>query len=145
MPQSDQLRDKSDTDRDDHGPVRRRLDRIRGNPSGRLALRIGVGVLGGLVVALGIVLIPLPGPGWAIVILGLAILAIEFTWARGLLEFTRKHVTSWTHWVTRQSVPVRALLGVAGFIFVALVVWASVRLSFGVDLAAGLLDWVQTR
>jgi uncharacterized protein (TIGR02611 family) len=97
------------------------------------------------VVAVGVVLIPLPGPGWAIVILGLAILAVEFTWARGLLDFTRRHVTSWTHWVTRRSVPVRALLGVAGFNFVALIVWATVRLSFGVDVAAVVLDWVKTR
>jgi uncharacterized protein (TIGR02611 family) len=142
MPQSDRLRDKSDTDRDDPGPVQGRLDRIRATPTGRLALRIGVGVLGGLVIALGIVLIPFPGPGWAVVILGLAILAIEFTWAKSLLEFTRKHVRSWTHWVTRQSIPIRALLGVVGFIFVAVIVWASVRLSFGINLATVVLGWL---
>ncbi len=73
------------------------LDRIRANPSGRLALKISVAVLGTIVVAVGIVLIPFPGPGWAIVILGLAIWAIEFAWARHLLEFTKRHVQSWTH------------------------------------------------
>jgi uncharacterized protein (TIGR02611 family) len=65
-------------------------NRIRANPTGRLALKIGIGVLGGLVVALGIVLIPFPGPGWAIVILGLAIWAVEFAWAKNLLEFTKR-------------------------------------------------------
>src|SRR3954467_6043135 len=94
------------------------LDRIRANPTGRLVLRIGIGVLGTLVVGLGIVLIPFPGPGWAIVILGLAIWAIEFAWAKNLLEFTKKHVQSWTRWVGRQSIPVRALVGVVGLIFV---------------------------
>src|SRR3954471_15189976 len=112
------------------------LDKIRSNPSGRLALKIGIGVLGGLVVALGIVLIPFPGPGWAIVILGLAIWAVEFTWAKNLLEFTKRHVQSWTRWIGRQSLPVRALIGIVGLIFVAAVVWASVRLSFGVDLVS---------
>ncbi|GAA3339129.1 hypothetical protein GCM10020358_21750 [Amorphoplanes nipponensis] len=112
------------------------LDRIRANPSGRLALKIGVGALGAVVVAVGIVLIPFPGPGWAIVILGLAIWAVEFHWARRLLHFTKKHVQSWTHWVLRQSLPMRALIGLVGFAFISAVVWLSVRLSTGVDLAA---------
>lgn len=110
------------------------LDRIRANPTGRLSLKIGVGVLGTIVVAAGIVMIPFPGPGWAVVILGLAIWAIEFHWARRLLEFTKKHVTSWTHWIGRQTLPVRALLGLLGFVFVCAIVWASVRVSFGIDL-----------
>ena len=38
------------------------LDRIRANPTGRLALKIGVGVLGTIVVVVGIILIPFPGP-----------------------------------------------------------------------------------
>jgi uncharacterized protein (TIGR02611 family) len=115
------------------------LDRIRANRSSHLALKIGVGVLGGLVVAVGIVLIPFPGPGWAIVILGLAIWAVEFHWARRLLHFTKKHVQSWTHWVLRQSLPMRALIGAAGFIFISAVVWLSVKLTMDVDLAA--LTW----
>ena len=142
MPRSDQLSHKSDTERDHQGRVSRLLDRIRSTRTGRLALRIGVGTLGTLVVALGIVLIPFPGPGWAIVILGLAIWAIEFTWAQNLLEFTKRHVQSWTHWVGRQSIPVRALVGVAGLIFVGFIVWASVRLSFGVDLVSVVWGWV---
>ncbi len=86
-------------------------------------------MLGALVVAVGIVLIPFPGPGWAIVILGLAIWAIEFAWARNLLEFTKRHVQSWTHWVGRQSLPMRGLIGVVGFVFVGAIVWASVKLT----------------
>jgi uncharacterized protein (TIGR02611 family) len=118
------------------------LDRIRATPTGRHALKIGIGVLGGLVVAIGIVLIPFPGPGWAIVIVGLAIWAIEFPWARRLLTFTKRHVQSWTHWIGRQSWPVRLLVGLAGLIFVSAVVWLSVRLSFGVDLVQVARDWL---
>ena len=117
------------------------LDRIRRNPTGRLALKIGIGVLGTLVVAVGIVLIPFPGPGWAIVILGLAIWALEFAWAKNLLEFTKRHVQSWTRWIARQSVPVRVLVGVVGLIFVSAIVWASVRVSFGIDLVAVVRGW----
>jgi uncharacterized protein (TIGR02611 family) len=118
------------------------LDRIRKTPHGRMALKIGVGTVGTLVVALGLLLIPFPGPGWAIVILGLAIWALEFAWAKNLLEFTKRHVQAWTRWVRRQSLPVRVVLGVLGLIFVAAVVWCSVRLSFGVDLVAVVRGWV---
>ena len=110
------------------------LDRIRANPTGRVALKIGVGVLGGLVVAVGIVLIPFPGPGWAIVILGLAILAIEFVWAKHLLHFTKRHVQSWTHWIGRQSLPLRFVIGAVGLIFVSAVVWLSVWVSMDINL-----------
>jgi uncharacterized protein (TIGR02611 family) len=130
---------------DQGGPVVGVLNRIRGNPTGRLALRIGIATLGALVVALGIVLIPFPGPGWAIVILGLAIWSIEFVWARSLLNFTKRHVQSWTRWIGRQSLPMRAVIGVVGLIFVAAIVWASVRLSFGVDLFSVTRNWLAGR
>ncbi|GAA0422587.1 hypothetical protein Aca07nite_24460 [Actinoplanes capillaceus] len=121
------------------------LDRIRSNSTGRLALKIGIGALGGLVVAVGIVLIPFPGPGWAIVILGLAILAVEFHWARGLLAFTKRHVQNWTHWVGRQTLGVRALIGLVGMIFISFVVWLSVLLSFDLNLFTWSLDFVGWR
>jgi len=118
------------------------LDKIRATPTGRLAVKIGIGVLGTLVIALGIILIPFPGPGWAIVILGLAIWSLEFTWAKKLLEFTKRHVKAWTSWIGRQSLPVRGALGVVGLAFVAGVVWASVRVSFGVDLIEKTREWL---
>jgi uncharacterized protein (TIGR02611 family) len=118
------------------------LNKIRASPTGRLALRIGVGILGTLVIALGIILIPFPGPGWAIVILGLAIWAIEFTWAKKLLDFTKRQVQGWTRWIGRRPWPARALIGLIGLVFVAAVVWGSVRLSFGVDLIAESRDWL---
>jgi uncharacterized protein (TIGR02611 family) len=80
--------------------------------------RIGVGIVGALVVALGIVAIPLPGPGWLIVIAGLFVLATEFVWAERLLEFTKRHVTRWTEWVGARPVWVRVLVAVATAAFV---------------------------
>src|SRR3954447_16537620 len=118
------------------------LDKVRATPTGRLALKIGIGALGSLVIALGIILIPFPGPGWAIVILGLAIWALEFAWAKRLLDFTKRNVKAWTSWIGRQSLPVRAVLGIVGMIFVAAIVWASVRLSFGIDLIDKIREWL---
>lgn len=34
----------------------------------------------------GLALVPLPGPGWAIVFVGLGMLALEFKWAESLME-----------------------------------------------------------
>lgn len=127
---------------DDKASNVRLLDRIRSTPTGRLALKIGIGVLGTLVVAIGIVLIPFPGPGWAIVILGLAILALEFAWAKNLLEFTKRHVKSWTHWIGRQSLAMRGLIGVVGMVFVTAVVYFAVRLSLGIDLIQVAQDFL---
>jgi uncharacterized protein (TIGR02611 family) len=122
-----------------------RLDRIRASATGRLVLKTVVGVLGTLVVGVGIVLIPLPGPGWALVILGLAIWSVEFHWARRLLHFTKRHVQSWTHWVARQSLPLRLVIGAVGLVFVAAVVWISVRMTFDIDLIAVCRDFLTTR
>jgi uncharacterized protein (TIGR02611 family) len=119
---------------DEPGRIHRSLDAIRANPTGRVALKVTVGVLGAVVVAVGIALIPLPGPGWAIVILGLAIWAIEFVWARHLLHFTRKQVSSWTHWVGRRPLALRFVIGAVGLLFIGAVVWLSVKVSFQIDL-----------
>jgi uncharacterized protein (TIGR02611 family) len=40
---------------------------------------------GFLLIALGIVMVVTPGPGWLFVVLGLGVLAAEFAWARQLL------------------------------------------------------------
>ena len=49
---------------------------------------------------------------------------------------------SWTRWVKDQSWPVRILVGVIGFIFVCAIVWASVRLSFGINLITVVTNWL---
>ncbi|WP_320064838.1 TIGR02611 family protein [Micromonospora sp. RTGN7] len=120
------------------------LDLIRANPTGRVALKIFISIAGALVVTIGIALIPLPGPGWLLVIAGLGIWAVEFHWARRLLAFTRGHVQGWTRWVTSRSMPVRFVLGSAGLVFVAAVVWLSLKYSFGIDLVARLLHYLAT-
>jgi uncharacterized protein (TIGR02611 family) len=115
--------------------LREQLDgfrqRVRSTRTGRLTLQVVVGVLGALVVALGIVLIPFPGPGWLIVLAGLAILAVEFVWAQRLLGFTKGRLESWWHWLGRQHMLVRLGVGLVGFLFVGGVVWLSWSLTYG--------------
>ena len=51
--------------------------------------RVVIAVAGGTVLALGIALIVLPGPAFLVIPAGLAILAVEFAWARRWLRSTR--------------------------------------------------------
>src|SRR5580693_4202505 len=62
-------------------------------PLARLA-KIAAGF--GLLVA-GIVMLPLPGPGWLTIAAGLGILAAEFRWARTALDRLKSAAT----WVGR--------------------------------------------
>jgi tellurite resistance protein TerC len=43
-------------------------------------------VFGFTLLAIGVALLVLPGPGWLIIALGLALLAGEYVWARKLLD-----------------------------------------------------------
>lgn len=51
--------------------------------------RIVVLVVGGTVLALGVALIVLPGPAFLVIPAGLAILGLEFAWARRALHKAR--------------------------------------------------------
>lgn len=72
--------------------------------------RIATAIVGGIVLVVGVIAIPYPGPGWLIVFTGLAILATEFTWAQRVLEFARHKYDLWVEWLKRQSVFVRLLV-----------------------------------
>ena len=52
----------------------------------RLARRISIAVIGGTVVLVGIVMLVTPGPALLVIPIGLAILAVEFAWARHWLN-----------------------------------------------------------
>lgn len=55
--------------------------------------RIVVAFVGGLVVAVGVAMLVLPGPAIVVIPAGLAILATEFPWARRLLHRVRAGVS----------------------------------------------------
>lgn len=95
-----------------------RRERLRARPVADFAYRVVVGVVGFVVLAVGIAAIPYPGPGWAIVFFGLAILASEFYWAHRTLTYTRRHYDRAMTWVRRQSWWVQAV----GALFTAAVV-----------------------
>lgn len=59
----------------------------------KLARRIVVGIVGTTVLLLGLIMMVTPGPGLVVIPIGLAILSIEFAWARFWLRRVRKSIS----------------------------------------------------
>ncbi|MGO3886941.1 MAG: TIGR02611 family protein [Mycetocola sp.] len=91
-------------------PFRQRLaalrERLEGRPILRRLYRVAIAVLGGLIVVIGLILVPLPGPGWLIVFGGLGVLASEFHVARRATVVIRRLVLRaaehWSQWRERR-------------------------------------------
>jgi uncharacterized protein (TIGR02611 family) len=115
-------------------------DALRDRPAVDFTYRVVVGIVGLAVLGVGILAIPYPGPGWAIVFIGLAILATEFTWARLALKFTRERYDQVMTWFKRQGLWVQAL----GVAFTAAVVLGTLWLLGALAWAAGLVGLEQS-
>jgi tellurite resistance protein TerC len=59
----------------------------------KIARRITVAVVGTTVLAVGVALIVLPGPAIVVIPIGLAILSLEFAWARMWLRKLRRSIS----------------------------------------------------
>jgi tellurite resistance protein TerC len=57
----------------------------------RGARTVAVGVVGVSVLAVGVAMLVLPGPAFVVIPAGLALLGVEFAWARRLLARFREH------------------------------------------------------
>ena len=127
---------------DDRSELRRWArwrDRVRDRPTVDFAYRMVVGVVGLAVLIVGVLAIPYPGPGWAIVFIGLAILATEFDWARRALKYVRVRYDRVMDWFKAQGLWVQAL----GFLLTAAVVVGTLWLLGALAWSAGVvgIDW----
>ncbi|HYI50233.1 MAG TPA: TIGR02611 family protein [Microbacterium sp.] len=94
-------------ERPDHA-VRRMLRRARAwvsrYPGLEHAYRVVVGILGGTLSVIGLLLVPLPGPGWLVVFLGLAVLGTEFRWAQRIAVWLKRQLRRfWAWWKARRA------------------------------------------
>ena len=100
-----------------------------------LVVRIGVTLVGPLLVVAGIAMTVLPGPGLVVVALGLALLALEYEWARralGLMGRALSNARNAT--LPRGGSRRRRALGVltaAGFVVATTVLTAAVTTFVG--------------
>lgn len=114
------------------------------NKAKRHAKRVAIAILGTIVLLVGIIAIPYPGPGWLIVFAGLAILGTEFDWAQRLLDRVRGYYDAWVGWLKKQHWGVRFIV----LTFTGLVIVITVWLLNGFGLVNAWLhlglDWVQS-
>lgn len=102
---------------------------IRRRPAALAAYRAVVFSVGIVLVIGGLVMVPLPGPGWLVVILGLAILASEFEPAQRVLDFVKAKVRAWERWVRSEPWWVQGFFALLTAAFVTGVVWVTLRIS----------------
>ncbi len=60
----------------------------------KVARRIVIGVVGATVVVLGLIMLVTPGPALVVIPVGLAILSLEFAWARLWLRKLREAISN---------------------------------------------------
>lgn len=94
-----------------------------------VAYRVVVFVVGAALVIGGLIMVPLPGPGWLVVLLGLAVLASEFEPAQRVLDFAKVRLRRWETWVRAQPRIVQLFFALLTAAFVAGVVWGTLRIS----------------
>ena len=69
----------------------------------RLARRIAISIVGFTVLAIGIAMIALPGPAFIVIPAGLAILGLEFAWARRWLTKVKEKAEAVARTVTKSG------------------------------------------
>jgi uncharacterized protein (TIGR02611 family) len=109
--------------KDDQGLGSKAPAFIKARRALHLSWQVGVFVIGLAVVALGIVMLPLPGPGWVVIFGGMAIWATEFVWAQLVLRWTKRKVTEAAQRALDPKVRRRNItLTVIGLVIVAVLV-----------------------
>ena len=95
------------------------LDRIDAwaerSPVRAVAVKVGVTIGGPLVILAGVAMLVLPGPGLVGIALGMALMALEYDWARSMLAALGRAA----HWVRVKTLPKdgsagRKVLGASG-------------------------------
>ena len=113
------------------GAIARMADRLEERRENHLRRsrphRIMIVAIGFLVTLTGIVMTgPVPGPGFLIIPLGLALLALEFRWAENLLQRALDWAESASEKAAAQSTARKVAAGVAGALAFAAFVTAAI-------------------
>lgn len=64
--------------------------------------KTAITVLGGGLTLLGVALLILPGPAWLLLPIGLAILSLEYPWAKTWLRKSQKQLSTSAAWLDRK-------------------------------------------
>nr|WP_280423194.1 TIGR02611 family protein [Nocardia carnea] len=96
---------------------------MAGRPTLELVYRVGVAVVGTVVLVVGVITIPFPGPGWALVFAGIGILATEFAVARRALVWLRDRYRRGMAWYISRGPLMQVLAFLATCVVVVATLW----------------------
>ncbi|WP_262705944.1 MULTISPECIES: TIGR02611 family protein [Streptomyces] len=77
---------------DGRPPGSRAPEFVRRSRALHLGWQVGVFLTGLVVVIAGVLMLPLPGPGWVVIFAGMALWATEFVWAQLVLRWTKRRL-----------------------------------------------------
>ncbi|MDT0443054.1 TIGR02611 family protein [Streptomyces johnsoniae] len=105
-----------------------------------LGWQVGVFLVGLLVVVTGVILLPLPGPGWLVIFAGMAIWGTEFVWAQLVLRWTKRKVAEAARRaldpkVRRRNIALTSVGGVICAVLLSVYLW-----KFGIAMPWSIED-----
>ena len=68
------------------------------HPTVRVTWKIAIAIAGVFVIVTGLILVPLPGPGWLIVFMGFAVLGLEFPAAHKVHTYIKAKAVALLNW-----------------------------------------------
>ena len=102
---------------------------IRTNPMTGTIYRVVIAVVGLALIIAGLPLVPLVGPGWAIIFIGLFLWSTEFMWARRVTQFVKAEVKAFEQYTRalpwKYKVPLLCVSAVFGW----LCFWAALAIT----------------
>lgn len=106
--------------------------------------RLLIGIVGGLLLVVGIIAVPYPGPGWLIVFAALALLSTEFEWAQNALEYAKDKYDAWQSWMRRQKLGVQVVFFVVTCVVTILTLWLLNVYGYTADMFKLDITWVRS-
>lgn len=119
--------------------IRAHHEKLKKNPKFGFLVRPVTLVVGWIMVVVGIVAIPFPGPGWLMVFVSIGILSLELEWPHRLLHWAVEKYDLIDAWFKRQPLAIKGLIGLVLLIFT----WCIFAFLFWAGWKLGMLDWTR--
>ncbi|RBM24376.1 TIGR02611 family protein [Streptomyces sp. PT12] len=114
---------------DDAKPFGSRAPRfVKSSRALHLGWQVCVFLVGLVVVVIGVIMLPFPGPGWLVIFAGMAIWGTEFVWAQLVLRWTKRKVAQAAQRaldpaVRRRNIALTVVGGVICAVLLSVYVW----------------------
>lgn len=104
--------------------------------------KVVIAIIGVIVILLGLIMVPYPGPGWLVVFAGLAILASEFDFAQEILTLGKNKYQAWQDWVNKQGLAVQCVIWFMMGVVIVLTIWLLNGYGFMAKILGIDINWL---